>query len=116
MGGSVDIVGDIMVNPLKHFGVNTEFIRGDTSSYNRAGFEPPNPLATYIVTRHPEVLKRFSKKDQQKIRGRAIYGDAPSMNNVQKCPHCRGSGNLYYEPCSFCGGSGIRKPKGWRPK
>ena len=22
------------MNPLKHFGVNTEFIRGDTSSYN----------------------------------------------------------------------------------
>ena len=27
----------------------------------------------------------------------------------QKCPHCRGTGNLYYEPCSFCGGSGFRK-------
>jgi len=22
------------MNPLKHFGVNTEFIRGDTTSYN----------------------------------------------------------------------------------
>lgn len=36
---------------------------------------------------------------------------------MKKCPHCRGSGNLYYEPCSFCGGSGSSsKPMFGYPK
>jgi DnaJ-class molecular chaperone len=38
-----------------------------------------------------------------------ILGDRKSKN--AKCPHCKGSGNLYYQPCDFCGGSGQKKEK-----
>jgi len=69
------------MNPLNHFGIKNIMIRGDTSSYNRAGLTCPG--CGKVLYTAKEAGEHYTKSPSCLLKP-----DRPSMNNKKGCSRC----------------------------
>lgn len=69
-----------MTNPLKHFGINTQFIRGDTKSYNKIQTEYVDEYVPVQKSHFPNIKPRFKntlsdKQNMDLYRSQNVWVD-----------------------------------------